>query len=326
MTAEQPVSTVAHRGPDDWPTDPERTYARRQAALAEEAGVDVSSRVVETESAGRIHYLVGGNPDGEPVVLLHGINVPGATWLPLVPTLADEYRLYIPDRPGVGLSDPHTYSYDELRRFPVEYLLELFDAEELARPHVVANSLGGLQAFLLAIDHDRAASLGFLGAPAGLTSDFDLFYRLLSARGFNELLYWYMYQGDPMENTKEMVADFFVTDDSAISRAFYELLAANEQLPGRVKSEQSLARAETSWGQFHPVFDLSEQVVSLAVPAVFIWGTEDAFWEPDAGRDIVAAMPDAALHELQGYGHGPWLEPGDTASELLRDFLDEQVA
>lgn len=325
MATGQLVPTNEDLDPDDWPTEAERAYARQQQALAEETGADIASRVIETDSAGRIHYLVDGNPEGDPVVLLHGINVPGSTWLPLVPALVDDYRLYIPDRPGVGLSEPHTYSYDELRTYPVAYLLELFDAEGLERPHVVANSLGGLQAFLLALDHDAAASLSFLGAPAGLTDDFDTFYRLMSTRGFNELLYWFMYRGDPMENTEEMVEDFLVTDNSAIPETFYSVLAANEQLPGRVQSEQSLARAETSWGQFHPVFDLSDDIVTLDVPATFIWGTEDAFWEPDAGRDVIDAMPDAALHELDGYGHGPWLEPGTEASELLLAFLERQT-
>ncbi len=325
MTADRMGSTNENIEPDDWPTEVERAYAQQQETLADECGADVVSRVVETDSAGRIHYLVAGDPGGDPVVLLHGINVPGATWLPLVPELADEYRLYIPDRPGVGLSDPHTYSYDELRTFTVEYLLELFDEAGLEQPHVVANSLGGMQAFLLAIDHDRARSLALLGAPAGLTDDFDTIYQLMSTRGFNELLYWFMYRGDPMENTKDTVEDFLVTDASAVPDAFYELLATNQELPGRVKSEQSLARAETSWGQFHPVFDLSDEIVTLDVPATFIWGTEDAFWKPDAGRDVIVAMPDAELHELDGYGHGPWLEPDEKASGLLREFLDRQT-
>lgn len=308
--------------PDDWPTEEEQVYAERQHALADRYDVDVESKVLDTDAAGRIHYLTAGNPDADPVVLLHGINVPGATWIPLLPALVEEYRVYIPDRPGVGLSDPHQYSHDELRTFPTAYLLELFDAEGLDRPHIVANSLGGLQAFVLAIDHDRARSLAFLGAPAGLTSDFDTFYKLMCTRGLNELVYWFMYRGDPLENTREMVEQFLVADQAAIADEFYELLAANQDLPGRVKSEQSLARAETSWGSFHPVFDLSEDIVQLELPATYIWGTEDEFWEPDAGKDVAEAMPESEFHILEGDGHAPWLEPDEEASELLRSFLD----
>ncbi|MEF8853411.1 MAG: alpha/beta fold hydrolase [Haloarculaceae archaeon] len=141
--------------PADWDDDDERRYAERQADLATECGVDAESRVVETDAAGRVHYLVAGDPEGEPVVLLHGVGTHAATWLPMVPALADDYRVYAPDRPGRGLSAAPSYRGRDLREFLVAYLLELFDGLGLDRPHVVGNSLGGQQAFLLAIDHDR---------------------------------------------------------------------------------------------------------------------------------------------------------------------------
>lgn len=85
--------------PGDWPSRSERRYAKRQARLADHYGLDVESRIRDTD-AGRTHYLVTGNPDGEPVVLLHGVSVSAATWLPMAPALTNEYRLYISDRPG----------------------------------------------------------------------------------------------------------------------------------------------------------------------------------------------------------------------------------
>ena len=87
---------------DQSSTDPERWYAACQAQLAAYYDVEFESRTVETDSTGRVHYLVAGDPDGKPVVLLHGVTTTAATWLPMVPALTDEYRLYIPDRPGRG--------------------------------------------------------------------------------------------------------------------------------------------------------------------------------------------------------------------------------
>jgi pimeloyl-ACP methyl ester carboxylesterase len=56
----------------------------------------------------------------------------------------------------------------------VDYLLKVFDDLGLARPHVVGNSLGGQQAFLLAIDHNRVDRLCLVGSPGGVSTDFSL--------------------------------------------------------------------------------------------------------------------------------------------------------
>ena len=45
--------------------------------------------------------------DGPPLVLLHGgIECGGAMWAPVVASLAESFRLIIPDVPGLGASDP----------------------------------------------------------------------------------------------------------------------------------------------------------------------------------------------------------------------------
>lgn len=308
--------------PDDWSTEPERRYAAVQTRLAARYGLDVDARTVETESAGRIHYLVTGDPDGEPVVCLHGVSTTAATWLPLAPALADDYRLVIPDRPGRGLSDAPSYRGRDLRRFLVAYLLELCDALDIERPHVVANSLGGQQAFLLALDHDRVDRLCLVGAPAGLSPEFPLLVRLMTVRGLNRVLYWLAERGDPLERAHETAERVLVTDASAITEPFYELLAASDGLPGRTESLRSLTTEQGSWGRMGPLFDLREEVVGIERPTLFVWGTDDWFWPPEVGRPVGDRMPDAEFHELAGHGHMPWLEPDEAASGLVRSFLD----
>jgi 2-hydroxymuconate-semialdehyde hydrolase len=317
------VDAVDHavRSPGDWPTEPEREYARRQADLAAHYGVDVESRTVETESAGRVHYLVAGDPDGDPVVLVHGVAVHAATWLPLAGALADDYRLYVPDRPGRGLSAAPSYRGRDLRRFFVAYLVDLCEALGLDRPHVVANSLGGLQSFLLALDHDRVDRLCLVGAPAGLSREFSLFYRLSTVRGVNRLLFWLLGRGDPLENARRATGQF-VVDDAAIPTAYYEALAAAESLPGRAESLRSLTTAVGSFGRFVDLYDIGDEVRTIERPTCFVWGTEDAFWPPELGHSVAEDMADATVHELDEHDHMPWLEPGSETARRVRAFLD----
>jgi pimeloyl-ACP methyl ester carboxylesterase len=307
--------------PDDWSHPAERRYADAQARLADHYDRSVESRVIETDAAGRVHYLVGGNPDSDPVLLLHGVGTPAATWLPLFPALTDEYRVYAPDRPGLGLSAAPSYRDRDLRSFLVAYIVDLLDDLDIDRPHVVGNSHGGLQSFLIAIDHDRVDRLQLVGAPGGVSRDLPLLFRLMTVRGLSRVLLWLLNRGDPIENAKQSMERVNVVDPAAIPDAFYELLAAGQDLPGRPESQRSLATAQGSYGRAHPLFDIRSEIVGIDRPTQFVWGTEDAFYAPTAGRPVAEKMSNAEFHELPGHGHTPWLEPSDDAAELVRRFL-----
>lgn len=312
---------IDRTGPDEWPTEPERRYAAAQARLADHHGVDFESLVVESPSAGRVHVLAAGNPDGEPVLLTHGLGTTAATWLPLFPALADRFRLYAPDRPGRGLSAAPSYEGRDLRRFLTAYLVDVLDALDVESAHVVGNSLGGGQAFLLAVDRDRVDRLGLVAAPVGVSKDVPLAFRLLTLRGLNRLLYWLMSRGDPIENARKQMRRVNVVDDSAISEPFYEVLGLGTELPARTRSLRSLTSELSSFGRLHPLFDLREELVGIERPTSFVWGTEDAFLDPGRGRPLASRMPDAAFHELPAHGHTPWLEPTDEVERLVGEFL-----
>lgn len=225
------MSSSTRRLPADWSTPAERRYAERQGRLADHYGLDVESYVIDSASV-RVHYLTAGDPDGAPVLLLNGFSAPAAIWLSLVPALADGYRLIIPDMPGQGLSAKPNFHGRDLRSHLVGYLHELLDTIDINRPHVVGNSLGGWQAFLLAIDADRVDRLCLVGAPVGVSREFPWPIRLLTVRGLNRLLLWATNSGDPIENARSWVRQFAVVDTSAVPEAFYELYAARQALPG----------------------------------------------------------------------------------------------
>jgi 2-hydroxy-6-oxonona-2,4-dienedioate hydrolase len=81
-------------------------------ALTDEGLIDVPgmmSRWVRLANGERAHYMTAGE-SGPAVVLLHG-GIPGSSglagWRLLAPMLAEAgFRVYCPDQPGFGLSDP----------------------------------------------------------------------------------------------------------------------------------------------------------------------------------------------------------------------------
>ena len=62
----------------------------------------------DTASLGgvRLHYLLGGNPSGPPVLLWHGFLSTSQEWRKVMPALAEAgYAVLVPDMRGFGDSD-----------------------------------------------------------------------------------------------------------------------------------------------------------------------------------------------------------------------------
>jgi pimeloyl-ACP methyl ester carboxylesterase len=105
----------------------------------------------------RLAYRTWGDPDGAPVVLLHGLAGSSATWEETGQALGAEWRVYAVDLRGHGESDwPEEYSFELMRDDVLGFLDEL----DLDRVGLVGHSMGGVVAYLLAQDYpDRVERL-----------------------------------------------------------------------------------------------------------------------------------------------------------------------
>ena len=62
----------------------------------------------------RLHYVKGGNPQGEVLLLLAGFPQNWYAWRQVMARLADRYLIIAPDLPGQGDSDKPQFGYDTL--------------------------------------------------------------------------------------------------------------------------------------------------------------------------------------------------------------------
>src|SRR5262249_30891633 len=93
-----------------------------------------------------VHYTIDGNPDGPPVILLHGVLASVHTWDGWVENLKDKYHIYRMDIPGFGLSAP-LHSKDYTPEYAVEFFEKARQSLGLEKFHLVGNSLGGFIAW-----------------------------------------------------------------------------------------------------------------------------------------------------------------------------------
>ena len=126
------------------------------------AGLSVSQRRVD---AGGVSTALLEGGAGSPLLLLHGgIECGGAYWAPVIARLVENHRVVVPDAPGLGESEPLARFDDETF---ARWLRELIRLTCEARPTLVAHSLFGTRAALLAAAHgDSLARLMSTQRPA----------------------------------------------------------------------------------------------------------------------------------------------------------------
>ena len=299
----------------------ERAYVDALEAYVDDVDVEVASRTASV-AGDRIHYLEAG--DGPPLLCLHGLSTNAATWLPLFDALADEFRVVAPDRPGRGLSTAVDYATVDFREFGVDYVTGLMDALDVDATHVLGNSLGGMQALHLQVDHpERVDRTCLVGAPGGLSRKVPWVFRLTYAPKVGPWLFRRSI-ADSLDDAREQWNLINLEDDSALDDALLEVGLASERIPGQTDSLVALnTTAGTLRGGMCERFVVRDALEASDVPTRFVWGTEDFFWPPAVGRPIADAMPDGEMVVLDDHGHTPWLEPTTDARDAIVEFLAE---
>jgi pimeloyl-ACP methyl ester carboxylesterase len=273
----------------------------------------------------RAHVMDTG--EGAPVVLVHGGGGVGATWAPLMARLSG-VRLLVIDRPGFGLSGGFNYRGVALRQHAVAFLESVLDALGIDRAAFVANSMGGLWSFWLALDQpERVTTLAQLGSPALITdTSAPLSMRLLSVRKLNRLML-------AMEKPSPEQARTFLRrlghDEAVISRQlpeeFFEMVAAYQKLPNYATAWLTLVQRCLGLRGAVPDVRLDEEELRrVQQPSLFIWGDGDVFGGPEIGERAVRVMPNAQIEVVSG-GHLPWLDDPAGCAVAVSDFLRSRV-
>jgi pimeloyl-ACP methyl ester carboxylesterase len=114
-----------------------------------------------------VHVAEAGSPDAPPLVLLHGWPQHWLCWRRIVPLLAGDFRLLMPDLRGFGWSDAPETGYDKEQL--ATDLLGLLDALDLSRVGLVGHDWGGWTGFLACL-REPERFRGFLAL--GITHPF----------------------------------------------------------------------------------------------------------------------------------------------------------
>ena len=282
----------------------------RIATEQERGAANLAERTTTWEDHA-ITYLEGGDPDGEPVLLIHGFAADKDNWTRFSKYLARKgYRVIAPDLPGHGQSSKistHRYSIANQVAFVEAFRQEL----DLGPVHLAGNSMGGQISARYAAEYpDRVRTLGLLN-PGGVTSPIPSErQQVILETGVNPLLV-------------TSVADF----DRLLAFVFVE----PPRLPGVVKryfadrAVENRPFNELIWSHINgEAFEpLEPHLGRIHAPTLVLWGDTDRVLHPSGAQVFVDGIPNSRFILMSAMGHVPMIErPGDTAAHYFR-FLDE---
>jgi non-heme chloroperoxidase len=276
----------------------------------------MSHLTVGTENSTTLNLYYEDHGSGQPVVLIHGYPLNGASWEKQTAALLDAgYRVITYDRRGFGRSsgpvdghDYDTYAAD---------LAVLVDTLSLGNAVLVGFSMGtGEVARYLATEGSgRVAKAVFLGSlqpfllktddnPSGVPQE--VFDGLTAAVTADRYAFF-----------TEFFKNFYNSDTFlGTPRLSQEVVDASFAVAASGSPHASVA-AQPTW-----LTDFRDDIRKIDVPALIVHGTADNILPIDStAREFRKALPEAEYHEIEGAPHGMLWTHAEEVNRLLLAFL-----
>ncbi|MFC4949779.1 alpha/beta fold hydrolase [Pseudonocardia sp. GCM10023141] len=252
---------------------------------------------------------------GQPVVLIHGYPLDGASWEKQEERLLDEgYRVITYDRRGFGKSSQPSVGYDyDTFADDLDKVLTALDLNDVV---LVGFSMGTGEVghYLACHGSARVAKAVFLASlepfliqtddnPTGVPQT--VFDGILAAAKSDRYAWFTQFYND-----------FYNLDENLGTRIGEDVVRASWNTATNAGARASWA-VVPSWGT-----DFRADIEKIDVPTLIVHGTHDRILPIDAsGREFAKRLPTATYVEIEGAPHGMLWTHADEISDLLVEFL-----
>ena len=276
--------------------------ANAQPAPVEQSSWTSLKKEARLSNGLRLTYVEMGDPNGEPLLLLHGYTDSSRSWSLVAPYLT-KYRLLIPDQRGHGASDAPECCYGATQ---FAYDARLFlDALRIERAAVAGHSLGSMVAISLAADHPRRVSKVILIGSTALVpvrrGDW-LYDNVAAMKG-------------PLDPSSRFAKDWHPANQpTPVDPAFAD--AVNEDLLRIPAHVWHGVMRELSY------VPVGRHASDVKAPVLVLSGGKDPLFPAEHHQSLLKAFPQAEAQVFADLGHNPnWENPRDVAAAMSA-FLD----
>jgi pimeloyl-ACP methyl ester carboxylesterase len=274
-----------------------------------------TSRVLE-HPAGALHYHEAG--EGPALILIHGSG-PGVTgWANFqgnIGVFAAHFRTFILDLPGYGGSapvagNPMTVSAEAVIRF--------MDAMDIAKAHILGNSLGGIVGSMVAAQHparvDRFVTIGGIGF--GLFTAFPgegivLLTEFAENPTRERLVQW----------LRSMVFDQALVTDELVESRWRQATEPVTLASSRLLYSRAAMKAISDMTHGPHAAQTFAHLASIQAPTLITWGRDDRVSSLDRAFIALRLISHAELHVFPNCGHWAMIERKAEFESVVLAFL-----
>lgn len=249
----------------------------------------------------RLHYVEQGDPEGPPVILLHGYSDSWVSYTRVLPFIDKKYHVYIPDQRGHGESDRPASGYT----FPdfANDVIAFMDAKGLKKATIVGHSMGSFVAQHVAtMAPERVEKLVLVGsAPA--VSNGEVSQLQLEVNALTDPV--------PIKFTREF--QYSVVARPVPDEFMERVIQESMKLPARVWRD-------TMAGMLDP--KATVDLKKIKAPTLIIWGDRESVFPKRSDQEVLRkSIRNSTLKVYEGTGHCPnWEEPARFIKDL-EDFI-----
>lgn len=271
-------------------------FAPKPQGASASASPNVQFSSVLLKTGVRLRYAYQGDPNGIPVIMLHGYTDSWFSFSQVLPLLGQKFRVYTLDQRGHGESDRPIGGY-AMQQFAAD-VVAFMDAMNIKQATIVGHSMGSFVAQHVAVQTPERVKRLVLVATATTVHTNDLVRQL--QREVNALT-------DPVP--EKFVYEFQLsTAFQPLSNEFFHaVLKESMKLPAHVWRE---VMAE----MMSP--DTGVELKKIKTPTLILWGDRDFF--PRSEQDsLLSALPNAELKVYKDTGHAlHWERPEKFATDV----------
>jgi pimeloyl-ACP methyl ester carboxylesterase len=263
---------------------------------------EITGRYAEIQGH-RLYMDVGGEPSGQPMLLIHTAGQQSLQWRFVIPYFAARgFYALAPDLPGHGKSLLDQFKPLESVHAFAEIFWDLLRSLRLDHPVVVGCSIGGDIALDLAVHHGSEIPAVVACQSAAFTPTFppqaiELGLEDSGVPSYSDQGYLSGLSACGTKAEKERVTEIVWTRRLGDPKIYYSDLKA--------------------W--IH--HDLRPHLSKVSCPVLCVWGNEDYFVPRPLVEETVAGIPNSRLEVLDGIGHYPHIETREF-NPLVERFLE----
>lgn len=277
----------------------------------------------------RLHYVdekPQGNPDAEPIVMLHGNPTWSYLYRNFVPPLLEAgYRCVVPDHMGYGKSDKSLDRGEFLLKRKVDYFTEFMDQLDLKDVTLVMQDWGGSIGLGYAVEHlDRIKRLIIMSTWAFV------FPEDVPEEALPPLLK--MCREPEVGETMLLAYNVFVEGFLPLSivrkeKITPQLMEAyrapfpdyNSRMPTMAIQDVPLRADQPSYPTMKAI---QEKLDTLNVPTCFIWGEDDHVFPADTFLPLwQGTYPHGETHMIPRADHFLQEDAPEEICDVIKDFL-----